>query len=188
MLKKIKRQDCLNQYPNFPLRKYNKKKDEEICFFPKTYSQYWIKLEKKTKKNFTEKLANEITKLYDKLNIDNIIFLGDTNYTWITKNSINRDDYKPLINALKYLKQNKIGKRFNGAIAVEKSEFFVFLQHFFEMTRCDASFSYYHFMDKGQNLIGSIDYCGEIQILPLNHKTDKMFLKKIGKTKFQIKD
>ena len=53
------------------------------------------------------------------------------------------------------------------------------------MTRCDASFAYIHFMDKGQNLIGYIHYSGELRIDTLNKKTDNLFLKTIRETKFQ---
>ena len=95
------------------------------------------------------------------------------------------NDYKPLNNALAYLTENEIGRRFNGAIEVDISELVAFIQHFYIITRCDASFAYFHFMDKEQNLIGYIHYSGELRIDTLNKKTDNLFLKTIRVTKFQ---
>ena len=73
----------------------------------------------------------------------------------------------------------------NGAIEVDISELFDFIQHFYILTKCDGSLPYFHFMDKGQNLIGYINYTGEVRIDTLNKKTDCLFLKTIKTTKFQ---
>ena len=185
MLTKIKRQDCLGKFPIFPQREYDKSNDEEVIFYPKIHSLYWLKLESKSSIGLAKKLATEITSLFAKLNIDKLIFLGDTKYPWITKLSAERTDYKLLTNALTYLTKNKIGRRFNGAIEVDISELFIFIQHFYIMTKCDASFAYFHFMDKGQNLIGYIHYSGDLRIDTLNKKSDTTFLKAIKTTKFQ---
>ena len=185
MLTKIKRQDCLNKFPKFPQREYDKLKDEEVLSYPKIHSLYWLKLESKSSRGLTKILATELTVIFQKLNIDRLIFLGDTKYPWISKLSAERVDYRPLTNALTYLTENKIDRRFNGAIEVDISELFVFIQHFYIMTRCDASFAYFHFMDKGQNLIGYIHYSGELRFDTLNKKIDKLFLDTIKTTKFQ---
>jgi hypothetical protein len=185
MLTKIKRQDCLDKFPKFPQREYDKSKEEEVFSYPKIHSLYWLKLESKSSRGLTKILATEITLLFKKLNIDKLVFLGDTKYPWISKLSAERTDYKPLINSLTYLTENKIGRRFNGAIEVDILELFVFIQHFYIMTRCDASFAYFHFMDKDQNLIGHIHYSGELRIDTLNKKADNLFLKTIRTTKFQ---
>ena len=185
MLTKIKRQDCLEKFPKFPLREYDKSKDEEVFSYPKIHSLYWLKLESKSSRTFAKMLATEITSIFEKLNIDKLVFLGDTKYPWISKLSAERTDYSPLTNALTYLTENKIGRRFNGAIEVDISETLIFIQHFYTMTMCDASFAYFHFMDKGQNLIGYIHYSGELRIDTLNKKIDTEFLKVIGTTKFK---
>ena len=185
MLVKIKRQDCLDKFSKFPQREYDKLIDDDIYFYPKVHSLYWLKVESKSSRGLTKILATEITILFQELNIDRLIFLGDTKYPWISKLSADRKDYKSLTNALTYLKENKIGRRFNGAIEVDNSELFVFIQHFYVMTRCDATLPYFHFMDEGQNLIGCIHYSGKLGISTLNKKTNNLFLTKIKKTKFQ---
>ena len=185
MLTKINLQDCLNKFPKFPQREYDKLKEEEVFSYPKIHSLYWVKLESKSSRGLTKLLATELTVLFRKLNIDKLIFLGDTKYSWISKLSAERDNYRPLTNALTYFTENKIGRRLNGAIVVDISELFVFIQHFYIMTRCDSSFAYFHFMDKGQNLIGYIHYSGELRFDTLNKKVDKLFLDTIRKTKFQ---
>lgn len=185
MLTKIERQDCLEKFPKFPQREYDKSQDAELFSYPKIHSFYWLKPQSKSSRGLTKILATEITALFKKLKISKLIFLGDTKYPWISKLSAERVDYAPLTNALTYLTSNKIGRRFNGAIEVDISELFVFIQHFYIITRCDASFAYFHFMDKGQNLIGYIHYSGELRIDTLNKMTDNLFLKTIRTTRFQ---
>lgn len=185
MLLKIKRQDCLDRFSKFPTRAYDKIKDEDVFSYPEVYAFYWLKLVSKSTTARTKMLATEIAALFQKLNIDKLIFLGDTNCPWISKSSAERTDVKSLIKAITYLTENKIGKRFNGAIEVDISELFVFVQHFYTITRCDAAFSNFHFMDKGQNIIGFIHYSGELRIDTLNKKTNDIFLDSIRTTKFQ---
>jgi hypothetical protein len=185
MLTKIKRQDCLSKFPKFPQRDYDKSSDEEGFFYPKIQSLYWLKLESKSSRGLTSLLATEITSLFKKLNINKLVFLGDTKRPWISRLSAERINYRPFTDAATYLTENKIGKRFNGAIEVDISSLSVFIRHFYIMTRCDASFAYFHFMDEGQNIIGYIHYSGEVRIDTLNKKTDMLFLDKIKTTKFQ---
>lgn len=185
MLTKIKRQNCLNKFQKLPQREYDKLTDEEIFSYPKVQTFYWLKLDLKSYRGLANKLATEITNLFKKLNIDTVIFPGGTKYPWISKLSAERDDYKPLTDALSYLVANKIGRRFNGAIEVDISELYIFIQHFYLMRKCDAFFAYFHFMDDGQNLIGYIHYTGELRIDTLNKRTDSLFLETIKTTKFQ---
>lgn len=184
MPKKILRDICLIKYRKFPLRDFEKEIDNEIFFYPKTYSHYWLKLNHKTDNNLTNELATEITKLYQNLNIEDLIFFGDFNRNWISKYTQERIDFKPLIDSVNYFKSHKITNRFNGAVKVNISELNEFLTHFYVLTRCDAEFVHYHFLDEKQNLLGFIHYSGEIRFDSLNAKTDELFLKKIIQTKF----
>ena len=185
MLVKIKRQDCLNIFSKFPLREYDPKTDEEKFFYPKVYATTgWLTLNSKSKGGLTKLLAIELTQLIKNLGYDKLIFLGDTNQCWTSKLSLQRDDYKPLKEALEYLMNNKIGRKYNGALEVDQLELFVFLKHFYCLTRCDASLPYFHFMDKGQNLIGNIHYTGEVRIDTLNKVTAKKVSTLIPKTNF----
>lgn len=184
MLRKIKREECLSNFSKFPLREYDKSIDDEVITYPKIHSLYWLKLDKNSSRYFANELANQVTLLYKNLKIDKLVFLGDTKSYWISKRMAERKDYKPLTNAVTFMTDNKIGKRFNGAIEVDFEEFKTFIKHFYVMTRCEAAFSYYHFMDKGQNIIGYIHYDGELRIDTLNKKADNLFLKAIRETKF----
>lgn len=185
MLVKVKRQDCLNIFPNFPLREYNPKTDEEKFFYPKVYATIgWLTLNLKSKRGLTKLLAIELAQLIKNLGYDKLIFLGDTNQYWISKLSLERDDYKLLKEALEYLMNNKVGRKFNGALEVEQAELFAFLKYFYCLTKCDASLPYFHFMDKGQNIIGYIHYTGEVRIDTLNNDTAKKVSTLISKTNF----
>jgi hypothetical protein len=184
MLEKITRDICLIKYRKFPLRDFEKEIDEEIFFYPKIHSHYWLKLEHKSEAGLIKILSTEIIKLYKNLNVENLIFFGDYNRNWISKFTEMREDYKPLIDSVNYFKQQKISKRFNGAVKVNKAELIEFIKHFFVLTRCDAEFAYYHFLDEKENLLGLIHYSGEVRFDTLNEKTNKVFLKEINKTKF----
>lgn len=184
MLEKISRDFCLIKYRKFPLRDFNKKTDDEIFFYPKIHSHYWLKLELKLEENLIEILSTEIFTLYKNLGVENLIFFGDYNKKWISKFTENRDDYKPLIETVNYFKKHKIANRFNGAVMVNILELNEFIKYFFVLTRCDAAFAYYYFLDEKQNLLGFIHYSGEVRFDTLNKKTNKSFLTEINKTNF----
>jgi hypothetical protein len=185
MLVKIKRQDCLKIFSKFPLREYDPNTDEEKLIYPKVYATSgWLTLNSKSIKGRTKLLAIELAQLIKNLGYDKLIFLGDTNQYWISKLSVQRDDYKPLKEALEYLMDNKVSRTFNGALQVDQAESFVFLKHFYCLIRCDASLPYFHFIDKGQNIIGYIHYTGEVRIDTLNKDTDRKFSTIISNTNF----
>ena len=179
---KISRDTCLIKYREFPLRDFEK--DDEIYFYPKIHSHYWLKLEHKSDKSLINILSSEITKLYENLNVENLIFFGDYNRNWISKLTEEREDYKPLIDSVNYFKKHKIINRFKGAVKVNVAELDEFIKHFFVLTRCDGGFVYYHFLDEKQNLLGLIHYSGEVRFDMLNETTNSRFLKEIQKSKF----
>ena len=186
MLEKITRDICLIKYRKFPLRDFEK--DEEISFYPKIYSHNWFKVEHKSDAELIEILSAELPKLYENLNVENLIFFGDNNRNWISKFTEEREDDKLLIDSVDYFNNNKVGKRFNGAVKVSRAELPEFIKHFFVLTRCDGDFAYYHFLDDKENVLGFIHYSGEIRFDILNQKTEKMFVEEIKKTKFILKE
>jgi len=167
MLIKINRQDCLNTYPNFPLRSYDDKKDEEEFFYPKVFKSYTMTLHSKSFKGHIKQLGLELLQLTQELAYDHLIFLGDKELTWL--NQFN--DYKPAKEAQQFLVDNKIGKRFNGALQVNSSELVTFVIHLSWLTRCNASLPYFHFTDHGQNMIGHICQYGNLHLDILNEVT-----------------
>ena len=185
MLKKIPRQECLDKFSTFPLREYDKTKDDDVFSYPDINTLYWLKLQADTAIQLKKKIAIEIVNLYRELGIDKLTFLCDFNSTWITKNSKDRTDYKQLANAVKYLRENKVGLKFNGGITVDITHLREFLEHFYILTRCDASFSYYHFIDDNEDFIGYVHYDGEVRFDTLNTQANERFLKAIKKTTFE---
>ena len=101
-------------------------------------------------------IATETVNLYRELGINKLTFLCDFNSNWITKNSKDRTDYKQLTKAVEYLRDNKVGQKFNGSITVDIAHLRKFLEHLYILTKCDASFSHYHFIDDNEDLIGYI--------------------------------
>ena len=180
MLIKINRQNCLNKYPSFPLRSYNYDEDEEVFFYPKVFKSYILMLASKSFKGHITQLGIELLKLTNQLNYDNLIFLGDTELAWLHQGN----DYKPAKEAQQYLVDNKIGKRFNGALQIDNSELLAFVKHLSWLTRCNASLPYFHFTDKGQNIIGNICKFGNLHLDTLNEATDKSIRAFVDESRF----
>ena len=185
MIEKINRNICLIKYRKFPLRDFQK--DEEISFYPKIYNHYWLTLEHNSEVQLIIILSSEITKLYRNLNVENLIFFGDYNINWISKFTEERKDYKSLIESVNYYKKQKITKPNNRAVKVNLAELEEFIKHFYILTRCDAEFSYYHFLDEKENLLGFIHYSGEVRFDILTPKMEKVLVEELEKTKFAKK-
>lgn len=170
MLIKINRQDCLNRYQTFPLRSYNSERDEEEFFYPKVFKSYILTIPSKSFKGHIKTLGIELSKLTKELGYDTLIFLGDTETDWLYQDN----DYKPVKEARQYLMDNKIGKRFNGALQVDNLELATFIKHLAWLTRCNAALPSMHFTDTKQNIIGNICKYGNLHIDTLNKKTDRL--------------
>jgi hypothetical protein len=184
MLIKINRQDCLRKYPSFPLRSYDYDKDEEEFYYPKVFKSYILTLSSKSFKGHIKQLGAELLKLTKQFGYDYLIFLGDTELAWLHQDN----EYKPAKEAQQYLIDNRIGKRFNGALQVANLELLSFVKHLSWLTRCNASLPYFHFTDKGQNFIGNICKYGNLHIDTLNEVTDKSFNVAIAKGDFKFSD
>ncbi|HVA98667.1 MAG TPA: hypothetical protein VNG53_07200 [Bacteroidia bacterium] len=169
----------------FPLREYDIRKDEERYFYPKVFKSYVLTLDSKSLKGHTKLLASELRNVTKDLGFESLIFLGDNKNYWLTKLSLGRKDYKLLEDALQYLLNNKVGKKFNGALNVDNAELPSFIKHFFCLVRCDASLPYFHFMDARQSFVGSICQYGNLHIDTLNQKTDYRFKKVLTESKFK---
>lgn len=179
-MEKISRSICLIKYRKLPLCEYEKVSDEYIYHYPKVKSIYWLKLEDNSKKN----VSIEITNLVKKLDIENLIFLGEMEKPWISKKTAFRIDFKPLIETIEYFKSQKIEKKFNGGVKVGIEELEKFIFYFYTITKCDGGFSDFNFIDENQNFVFYIHYSGEIKIFTLNGKSNKHFLEIIADSKF----
>ena len=184
MVEKISRDICLIKFRKFPLCEYDKELDDNIYYYPKIHSVYWIKLESELEKNSQNILSNEITSLFKELKIDNTIFLGEINKPWVSKLTESRKDFKLLTKAIEYFKNNKIENRFNGGVKVNFENLEEFIYNFYIITECDGGFFDFNFMDENENYIFHIHYSGELKIITLNEKSNDIFLKKVSKTKF----
>ena len=184
MLTKLERKDCLKRYPNFPQRHYNGILDEEEYFYPKVFSVNSFKVKAKDKDELAKSLVLQTTKLINSISYSKIIFLGDTEKSWISHLLIERDNYEPLNQAKQYFAVNNIDNNFNGGIQVEVCDLSEFLKHFYVLTSCDASLPYFHFIDSDQNIVGYIHYTTEVRIDALNQRTEKLLKNAVEKTKF----
>jgi hypothetical protein len=184
MLTKIRRQDCLDQYQTFPLRGYDYDNDEETFFYPKVFKSYILTLSSKSFRGHVNALGIELTKLAKALQFDTLLFLGDTETPWLYQNNA----YKPVKEAQEYLSGRKTGKHFNGALQVEISELPTFIKHLTWLTRCNAALPYFHFIDKGQNIVGSICKYGNLHLDTLCEQADETLRSFVDSSRFEYGD
>lgn len=184
MLTKINRRDCLDKYPNFPSRIYDDKKDEEALFYPKIIKSYILTLPSKTFKGHVSTLAAELTRLTKAVHADTLIFLGDTETSWLYQDN----DYKPAKDALDYLKDKNIGKRFNGALQVDTTELPVFIRHIAWLTRCNAALPYFYFIDEQKNILGNICKYGNLHLDTLHEQANHHLTRFMQTSKFAYGD
>jgi hypothetical protein len=180
MLTKINRQACLEKYPKFPLRWYNESIEEQEIAYPKVSSSFILTLSSKTFKGHSKSVGIELTLLMEAMDIDSLIFLGDTDIAWLFRES----DYKPAQEALQFLKDHKVGKRFNGALQVAKATLPSFIRHLCWLVRCNGVLPYIYFTDPAQRILGTICQYGNLHMNAINKTAEADLKRLIPKSKF----
>jgi hypothetical protein len=167
MFTKVPRWVFLKQYRNFVTAdSYHNK-----YFYPDTYDNYILYAEAKSTVGLCNKVSAGLTDLARALGYDSLNFLGDNSIPWLFR----EHDYKPVDLALKHLANNKVGKKFNGAIKVNIAHLPEFTKHLFWLVRCNGVVFYPHFSDPGFNIMGSICNYGNFHFSTLNKATDIAF-------------
>jgi hypothetical protein len=182
MITKLKRQECVEKYPKFPLSMYDPVKEEIDYTYPEVYCSYILTLQAKSFKSHVNLIANQVTNVVKSFNFDSLIFLGDAQIAWRYQSN----EFKPVKEALQFLIDNNVGKRFNGAIKVPIGILPTFVKHLSWLTRCNASLPSFYFTDIQQNLIGSICKYGNLHIDTLHNHIDNLFRDIIEKSNFQF--
>jgi hypothetical protein len=182
MLIKISRQEAISKFPNLPLRHYDSKEDEDVFNYPKVFANYILTLPSKSYKGHIKLVGTELVALTKGLNCDSLIFLGDIDISWLRR----LDTYENFQESLQYLVDNKIGKRFNGALQVDITEIPIFIKHLAWLVRTNGILTYIHFVDQGQNIIGEICQYGNLHFSTMNKKADKIFKELVSKSKFEF--
>jgi len=173
---KIKRADCLASYPHFPQADYEK----EVFFYPKAVCSYTLILYSKSARRHAKNLSVELSKLIGAMGMNRLIFMGDAKRAWRYQDNA----YPAVQQALAYLEENGVGKRFDGGLEVGIDQLPVFLMHLFWLVRCNAALPYFHFMDPGQRFVGHISQYGNLYISILASKLDPFFREAVEKTQF----
>lgn len=175
---KIKRQDCLKKYPNFP----STNNSEEKYFYPELFGSYVLTIKSETRKGYISLLSKEIIKMMKGLCINKLIILGDSNTPWLYQ----KNDYILVQNAKQYLIDNGVGKKFNGALEFDIIDLQYFFPHLFWLQRGNAALPDFYFMDEGQNILGHICQYGNFHLSALDKSVDKLISEKLNKSKFQL--
>ena len=153
---KLKRKECFEKYPIFPRSNdYHNK-----YFYPESVDNYRLTVQSKSADKHIAALIKELLRLINYLNITGLVFLGDTSVKWMFQ----ENDFVRVQEAFEYLKQNKIGKTFNGGLFANKNELPDLLRHLFWLGRCNSMFPLVYFMDKEQSFVANICKYGNIHL------------------------
>ncbi len=180
MFIKIKRQDCLIQYPKFPLTWFDKANDDIIHSYPKVFTSFILTLPSKSFKGHSKLLGVELTLLVKALHFNSIIFLGEFDTPWLKQTN----DYKPVKEALQFLKDHKVSKQFDGALQVSIETLPLFIKHISWLSRCNGALPNFYFTDAGQNIIGCICKYGNVHLDIVNKKTVPIIKDLVAASKF----
>jgi hypothetical protein len=180
MLIKIDRQEAINKFPNLPLRHYNPKEDEDVFNYPNVFANYVLTLPSKSYKGHIKLLGTQLVNLANNLGYDNFIFLGDEDIAWLRR----LNTYENFQESFQYLIDNKVNKRFNGALQVDTVEIPTFTKHLAWLVRTNGILPYVHFIDPEQNIIGNICQHGNLHVSTKNKTVDKKFKVVIAKSLF----
>jgi len=180
MLIKIDRQEAINKFPILPLRHYDKKNDEEIFNSPKVFANYVLTLPSKSFRGHQKLLAGQITFLAKNFGFNHFVFLGDLDVAWLKR----LNTYENFQDSLQYLVDNKVGKRFNGALQVDIGELPRFIKNLSCLVRTNGIVQYVHFTDPGQNVVAAICQYGNVHISTKNKKADERFKDLVTKSQF----
>lgn len=182
MLVQIKRQECLEKYKQFPTRVLDKVSNDFIEFYPESFSFYILTTGHKTFRGRISALGIEMSKLIKNAGYQNLLFLGNEDIPWRYRNS----DFKPAKAALDYLEQNKVSKRYNGALQVEAQDLAIYVKHLAWLTRCNTVLPYVYFTDPDHNIIGHVCQYGNLHINILNAKTEVDLLPYFKNSKLSV--
>lgn len=175
MLIKIKRKDAFDRYPKFPWHNY----ETDEWYFPRDCKNGILTLSSNSMEEHAEMLSSSIIKLMNAFNADSLIFLGETEMPWLRQ----RNDFQPLKTAQAYLKENKVGQRFDGALDVSIADMNEFIGHLLGFARC--RWPIIHFMDKEQSMVGNICKYGSMHYCLLKEEITELFEKAIGEGDFK---
>lgn len=178
MIKKISRKKALLLYPLFPQSDHQK----DIYFFPESYNSYILTLEARSLRGLNKNLSISFAQLIYEIGFEELIFLGDSKYAWLSQ----QNDYKPAKSAIRFFEENKVTKKFNGALIVSAGSLTVFIQQLFWLIRCNVASPYIYFMNKDQTIAGTICQYGSLHINVLNKSAEKDFKKAISNTAFRF--
>jgi hypothetical protein len=157
---KLKRNECLKKYPNFPRTNYYHNK----FFYPDSVASYLLTVDSRFPERHINSLGKELIKFIDYLSIKDLIFLGDSSIEWLFQNN----DFNKIQKAFTYLRENKIGKTFNGGLIVNMAELPLFFKHLFWLGRCNSAFPLVYFMDHEQSFVANICKYGNLHLSLLN--------------------
>jgi len=133
---------------------------------------------------YAKELGKTLEKLSQELNSE-LIFLLDFSVPWLSQ----KNSYKPVKQALKYLKKMGVTDDFVGGFRYKGEELTEFVSHLFWIIRCNASLPYCWFSTDKHEFVGNICKHGNIHLYTYSEKineTMQEFAQKYGLIEIEV--
>jgi hypothetical protein len=173
MFTKIKREEALLQYSNFPHHE-----NEDNFFYPSVFKNYLLTIDSKSVKGHATLISTALTRLIRGMEFDSLIFIGDSNIPWLKQDN----NYPPVKTSFQFFQENGVGRKFNGALKIRTPLLTGFTKHLFWLIRCNANLPSIHFSDPAQQVLISICKYGNIHFDTLNKTIDDLFMATLDKS------
>jgi len=174
----------LRQYKKFPIT------DNSVdqAFFPDVYKSYFLSVANEARTRYIGKLSVAVAGLMHELGFDFLIFIGDGETPWLYRFQENTGKSKSISEAIDYFVANGLGKRFNGALLANTLELPKVFRHLYWLTSPNSALPIFHFMDKDENILGSVCQYGVVHFNKLNKVADDLFTSVVsGKSNFMLR-
>ena len=126
-------------------------------------------------------MGTQITLLAKNLDCNHLTFLGDTDTAWLKRLNTHKNFHE----ALQYFVDNKIGKRFNGALQVDSADLPVFIKRLAWLIRTNGVLTDVYFTDPGKNITANICQYGNLHISATAKTADKLLKGIIKQSQFE---
>lgn len=182
MITKVNRKLCLEKYPSLPSLIWVKSKKDYDEFYPDFYDFFILKISGKSFETKIKRLGKEMKNVFAKMGCKDLTFLGDMNTPWLYRDN----DYKPAKLAVDYLKENKLGKKFNGALKVQIEDIPVFIGHLAWLTRCNTVVPDVHFTNLAHSIVGHVCQYGNLHLSIVNSEIEGSLMRILESSKFEF--
>jgi len=179
MIKLIKRNEVLQQYPCMPWIVYDPQRDEEELHMPEGASHIIVSSPASTYTRSINKICKEITVVFRRLKLQTFLVMGAQETAWRFRQRRYTDS--KVSSTMEFFTQSGIRPRFNGAVLLSLEDFPIWFKHVSYLVRVNALGPEVHFLDITQSLYFSPCKYGNVHLTIVDKLLVKPFQTEINR-------